>query len=634
MRTSSTSRPDRPADRKPLETCRGWPALILLVLILAGCRANAADATTGGAAAPGGVPAIVTRLIERVTIVTPTPDPAQTAEPREPVALDISLSGALPNLDPGVADSETQQDLAQNLFVGLTNYNAETYTIEPELAERWEIGPDGRTWTFHLRDDVNWVRPNRPLPGSGDNLWSAAAVRPVTADDVVFAVQRLCARDVESPQAFALFIIEGCERVFTNLERTDADRAAISIRAVDPTTLEVRLTRPAGYFLTLTSMPFFRPVPCDLAEELESEWLNSAGDMGTGWQTPDNLITSGPFFPVSGQITSRNMTLHRNPLWPLPRAGNIDVVNVSFLEDELDAYELWNDRVLDFAPLPAEEREAFLKRAPGKAQLIPDPVLFYVAFDFGSQVFREPEARRAFSAAIDRQRLVEEINDERGLPMRHAGVPEAVAAIPVDEVGVGYSPDYARLQMAASTFRSCKLMPEVRMLVSSADLSLRLAELIRDMWVEELECLPESISIEQVQFGELLAATARDALGRPDLWELAWAPTMPDTHNLLSDLLHCEDSENRQNRDCSEADTLLRQAGTATDPAERAALYRQAEGLFFNENGIFPIAPLYLRGREIVVHDWVTFNPAAFGGQQWDRIALDASLKALERSRS
>ncbi len=634
MRTSTTLRPDRSrADSRP-PTCQVWPILLLLVLTLAGCRASAADATTGGTAAPGGVPAIVTRLIERITIVTPTPDPAQTAEPEEPVALDISLSGALPNLDPGVAESDPQQDLAQNLFIGLTAYNAETYTIEPELAERWEIGPDGRTWTFHLRDDVSWVRPSRPLPGSGETLWSASIIRPVTADDVVFAVQRLCARDVESPQAFALFIIEGCERVFTNLERTEADRAAISIRAVNPTTLEVRLTRPAGYFLTLTSMSLFRPVPRDLAEELESEWLNSAGDISTGWQTPDNLITSGPFFPVPGQLTSQNMTLHRNPLWPLPHSGNIDVVNVTFLEDELDAYELWNDRVLDFAPLPAEEREAFLKRAPGKAQLIPDSVLFYVAFDFGSQVFREPEVRRAFSAAIDRQRLVEEIYEGRGLPMRHAGVPGAVAAIPADEVGVGYSPDYARLQMAASTFRSCKLMPEVRMLVSSADLSLQLAELIRDMWVEELECVPESISIEQVQFGELLAATARDALGRPDLWELAWAPTMPDTHNLLSDLLHCEDSENRQNRDCSEADTLLRQAGTTLDPAERAALYRQAEGLFFNEDGLFPIAPLYVRGREIVVHDWVTFTPAAFGGQHWDRITLDASLKALERSRS
>jgi ABC-type oligopeptide transport system substrate-binding subunit len=136
-----------------------------------------------------------------------------------------------------------------------------------------------------------------------------------------------------------------------------------------------------------------------------------------------------------------------------------------------------------------------------------------------------------------------------------------------------------------------------------------------------------------VQFGALLAGTRPDATGRPDMWELAWAPTFPDAHNLLGDLLQCQDSENRQNRPCSEADTLLQRAATAVDPAERAALYRQAESLFFSETGVFPIAPLYIRARAWVVHDWVSFTPIAFGGQQWDRITLDATLKELERSR-
>ncbi|HMT22149.1 MAG TPA: hypothetical protein PKE20_13065, partial [Promineifilum sp.] len=104
-------------------------------------------------------------------------------------------------------------------------------------------------------------------------------------------------------------------------------------------------------------------------------------------------------------------------------------------------------------------------------------------------------------------------------------------------------------------------------------------------------------------------------------------------HNLIHDLLHCRDSENRQNRECSETDSLLQSAGSIVNPAERSALYRQAESQFFNENGTFPIAPLYIRAREIVIHDWVAFTPIAFGGQQWDQITLDAERKALERSR-
>lgn len=600
--------------------------LATVVLALVACRPGG-EVAGEGTAAPG----IITRIVEQIAVVTRTPDPAQPEEARAPVELDLSLSGQLPDLDPGRAESDAQLDLAQNLFVGLTNFNPDANVIEPELATSWETSSDGRVWTFHLRDDIFWVRAGNPLPGSDAPL-PVDAVRPVTADDVVFAVQRLCARDASTSMVFPLFIIDGCERAYTTLEPTDADRAAVGIRAIDETTLEIALTTPAGYFLTLTSMSLFQPVPRDSVDELGDEWRNAAGDLSTGWQTPGNLVTSGPFVAAS-TMTSESMKLYRNPLWPLTPPGNSDLVNIVFFEDEQDAYEMWADRFLDIAPLPSAEREALLARTPEKAKVIPDEVLFYLGFNFDSQVFREPEVRRAFSAAIDRQRLVDEIYDGRGLPMRHAGVPGVVASIPVGEIGVGYSPDFASQQMEASTFRSCRLMPEIRFRVSSADLSLRQAELLRDMWVEELDCAPEQIIIEQVQFGELLAGTRADATGRPDLWELAWAPTFPDTHDLVTNLLHCRLSENRQLRPCSEADTLLERASTAVDPAERVELYHQAESLFFNEDGIFPIAPLYVRARYWVAQNWVTFTPVAFGGQQWDRIVLDAELKDLERSR-
>lgn len=616
-------------------------ALLAVVLLLGtSCRQNgdaavdisaAVDTTTTPQPTPGRVQNIVTRLVEQITFVTSTPDPlAPSTEETTPVVLDISLTGELPDLDPGLAERQSQLELTQNLFVGLTNYDPDTNTIEPELASTWALGADGTTWTFNLRDDIYWVRPRGPGPGR-DGLWGATQVRPVTADDVVYAVQRQCSREANTPVAFSLFIIRGCEAVFTTLEPTEAQIKAIGIESLDPTTLQIHLTKPAGYFLTLTSMPFFQPVPADMVAENGNEWLDAIGEYSTGWQTPDNLVTSGPYLPVSNQFTSQYVVLHRNPLWPLERPGNVDVVNITFL-DEQDAFEMWQERLLDIAPLPPDESEAFKQRSAIKVKTIPDQVLFYLGFNFDSGVFREAEVRRAFSAAIDRQVLLDELYDGRGLAMRHASVPGMVAAIPFEELGVGYSPDFARQQIAASSFRSCRLLPEITFLVSSADLSLLQAEIIRNMWVEELECVKENIHIQQVQFGGLLAGTQQDATDRPDLWELAWAPTFPDAKNLITDLLHCDESENRQNRPCSEADSLLDQAGTMVDPVERMSRYRQAESQFFNETGSFPIAPLYVRAREIVVHDWINFSPVAFGGQQWDRIMLDASLKELERS--
>lgn len=624
-------------------TLAGLALSLSLIVVAVGCGSmgdaqatglEIPDAETTPPAAVGGVQSLVTRIVERITAVSSTPDPqAAIVVDSPPVVLDIGLTGSLPNLDPGLAQSQAQLDLSQNLFVGLTNYNPDTHTVEPELASSWSVGPDGRTWTFRLRDDVFWVSASRPRPRS-DELWSATPVRAVTADDVVFAIERICSRQVEHAQAHTLFIIDGCKAVFTTAGPTDEDRAITGLRAIDPTTLEIRLTEPAGYFLTLSSMAFFHAVPRELVTEMGNEWVDANGDISNGWQTPNNLVSSGPYMLVPAETTFEKAVLHRNPLWPIDRPGNADVVNVQFFGSEADAFALWQERGLDIAPLPFSEREQVIERTPAKAKILPDPVLFYIGFNLDSQVFREPEVRRAFSAAIDRQRLVDEIYSGRGMVMRHVTLPDIVASLPVDEAGVGYSPDYARQQMAASTFRGCRLMPEIRLLVSTADLSLLQAELIRDMWIEELECLPEGIIIEQAQFGALLSATRQDAVGRPDMWELAWAPTFPDAHNLLHDLLHCRNSENRQNRECSEVDTVLQQASTTVDPAERDALYRRAESLFFNENGASPIAPLYIRAREMVFQsDWITFTPVAFGGQQWDRVVIDADFKELEQSR-
>lgn len=608
-------------------------ALALTAMLITGCGAlsSANDGTTAGGVS-GNVQLLATRIGQQVAFPTPTSDPQQ-APTRElpPTALDVALAGSLPDLDPQRAQTEAQLDLAQNLFIGLTNRNPDTSLVEPELATSWEVSPDGRTWTFRLRDDVYWVRSGSP--GRGESLASATALRPVVADDVVFAVERLCSRDIESPLAFTLFIIEGCEAVFKTASPSEADRSVIGVTAPDDTTLIVRLNNPAAYFLTLTSLPLFQPVPRDLVTENGAEWLNAAGEFGTGWQTPGKIVTSGPFLPAPNQLTSEPTVLHRNPLWPLERSGNVEVVNVHFLTDEMEAYDLWRSRLMDLVALPSSAREEHLQRLPEKSRVLPDSVLFYLGFNFDSPVFSEPEVRRALSAAIDRQRLVEELFDGRGLPMRHASIPQMVGAIAVDEVGVGYSPDYARQQMAASSFRNCQLMPPVRMLVSTADLSLRQAEILRDMWEEELGCPPENFVIEQVSFGGLLAGTRRDAADRPDMWELAWAPPFPDIHALLGPVVECNEGENRPNRPCGDVDAILRRAAVTTEPSERLALYRQAESLLFGEDGIYPIAPLYIRTREIAVHDWVSSTPIAFGGQQWDRVTVDAGLKDLEQSR-
>jgi oligopeptide transport system substrate-binding protein len=563
---------------------------------------------------------IITQLVEQTA--TPGGDTA-VQPPRQPVTLDLSLLGELPSFDPQTTTDENGIDLAENLFAGLTNFNHATNTIEGELAQSWEVSADGRTWTFHLRDDIYWVRPSESTVVDG--IRQAEPVRPVVADDLVYAVQRLCRRETNAPDAYILFLIDGCEQVYGTNNPTAGDLETIDAKAVDDFTLEITLTKPASYFLTITSLWMFHPVPPELVEEFDSDWLT---------QTETPLLTSGPFIPVSGLEPGSQTVLHRNSQWPIVRPGNVEVVNILYFDEAIPAYQLWQAKTLDVSPMPADEREAIFNESPQKIQFVTEQTVFYLGFNFDSAVFREPGVRRAFSAAIDRERLVEELYGDLALQMRHLEPPGVLAGPPIDQIGVGYSPDDARRWLAESGFGSCRLMPPITLLVTTSDLSLRQAELIRDMWVEELGCVPEQIVIEQVQFGTLLSRTRPDGgAGRPDVWELAWASYFPDAQNWLGDLLHCTDGNNRQNRDCSEVDSLIRRAAGTLDYAERVLTYREIEDMFFGGAGIVPLAPLYVRGEEVLVQTWLNFAPALYGGEQYDTYVIDILQKDLERSR-
>jgi ABC-type oligopeptide transport system substrate-binding subunit len=345
---------------------------------------------------------VVTRIITQTVTVTPVPVVNMPAS--EPVVLDISfVSETHPDIDPQRTDDEDGIDLIENLFVGLTNYNHDTNQIEPELAYEWEIEDNGRIWTFYLRDDIFWIRPTEQ---DENGFWQVEPVRPVEAADFVFAIQRICNRETSTPNAFILFLIDGCEQVFQLEAATPADIEEIGVRALNETTLQVTLTKPATYFLTITSLWFFHPLPPELINEHEDDW-----------QEPETLaaassfMTSGPYFPVTREFR----VLQRNPLWPIAYRGNVDFVEIRYLNTDKTAWQLWEAKTLDLVDATNLESDIYLDRIDTHARLVTNQTLFYLAFNFESGVFREPEVRRAFSAAIDREALVEELYGEQAL---------------------------------------------------------------------------------------------------------------------------------------------------------------------------------------------------------------------------
>lgn len=621
--------------------------LIVTALLLAACASGATPTpivVTEVIVFDDGESFVITRVITTAAeVLTPTPVPTIPVAPGT-TTLDIGLTGGIGALDPQLATSGPTRDVVENIYAALTRVDPQRGTLEGELATAWEVSADGRLWTFTLRDDFVWLQTpslaSPLLPGQPRELPALLplnAVRPVTADDVVFAIQRACDRRTRAPDAFLLFIIDNCQRVYGLAEPDEVNLATIGALAPNTTTLQIRLTAPAAYLPTLTSLPIMRPLPRDRVLNTEANWL-----------APTDLVSSGPF--VYSQLSTAPevgaTVLQRNTQWPAalwPQAAdgevvNVERVNLTTYPLRQDAYERWRDDALDSVYLPVALIAQFLDPPAFPPPLTPTQQVYYLGFNFDSPVFSVPEVRRAFSAAIDRNVLLADVYGRRGLGMRHLTPPGALFAPPVDQVGLGYSPDLALLLLANSGFGNCRALGPIRYLINATDLALQHAEALIEMWEDNLGCDRAQFEIEQVQFGTLLARTQPDAAQRPDIFDLGWSAFYPDAHNWLGTLLHCTWGQNRANRPCGDVDELLAAAAITADPAARAQLYREAESRFFGTEGSFPVAPLYAAGDYRLMQAWVTPLDLAgglrpfLGGDRYDLYLVNQALKDLERS--
>ncbi|HSX01754.1 MAG TPA: ABC transporter substrate-binding protein [Candidatus Saccharimonadia bacterium] len=108
---------------------------------------------------------------------------AQIAVPAPGGTYSEAAVGTVNVLNPVLPESTLSSDINRLIFSGLTRYNAKRQIV-PDLAERWDISPDGRTYTFYLRHGVAWQ----------DGV-------PFTAADVAFTLTAIQNPDSRSPLA-------------------------------------------------------------------------------------------------------------------------------------------------------------------------------------------------------------------------------------------------------------------------------------------------------------------------------------------------------------------------------------------------------------------------------------------------
>ena len=138
---------------------------------------------------------------------------AATGATGDKVTLNWNLGTEPPTADPALATDTTSVDLDEQLFLGLTDFDDVTSEVIPELATSWEVSDDGLTWTFHLRDDVYWVRYDTATKTVEQVLDDDGNPRKVTAQDIEYGVKRTLDPRTGSDYAYVLYIIKNGETV-------------------------------------------------------------------------------------------------------------------------------------------------------------------------------------------------------------------------------------------------------------------------------------------------------------------------------------------------------------------------------------------------------------------------------------
>ena len=214
-----------------------------------------------------------------------------------------------------------------NTYDGLMEYDVEG-TLQPALAESYEVSDDGLTYTFHLRKDVKWTDSQ------------GREVDTVKADDFVAGMQHMC-----DAQGGLEYLVQGVIKnvsQYISGEITDFDE--VGVKAVDDYTVEYTLEEPCSYFETMLGYTIFMPMSRSYYQsqggKFGAEYDSSAADYQYG-KDSNSIAYCGPYLVTNA--TAKNTIVFKlsDSYW---NKDNVNVKTLTWLfNDQSDVTKMYTD---------------------------------------------------------------------------------------------------------------------------------------------------------------------------------------------------------------------------------------------------------------------------------------------------
>lgn len=489
------------------------------------------------------------------------------------------------SLDPAYAKNQSTMWPAHQLFNTLVEVN-DSLHLKGSLAKNWEISPDRRVYTFHLRDDVYF---------HDDDAFPAGKGRKLIAADIAYSFSRIIDKQVASNGAW---IFNG-----------KVDKLQ-PFTAIDDSTFQLKLVRPYTPILGILSMQYCSIV----AKEAVTRYGNDFRRHPVG---------TGPFQFVAWE-EGQALVLKRNDhYFEKDSAGNrlpyLEGIKVSFYDSRATEFLLFRQDKLDFIndidPSFKDEvltRQGVLRKEwKNKVQLQVHPYLnveyFGILVDSTNPLvnafpFRLKKIRQAINYGFDRNKMVLYLRNSLGTPAVSGFVPAGLPSFDSVRVkGYHYDPAKSRQLLAEAGFPNGQKLPGVKLLTISnySDIAEFIAGQLTEIGIQ--------VQIEVVRKSLLLEMTAN---GSALFFRGSWIADYPDAENYLSVFYSKNPAPPNYTRyNNPHFDELFETALQEENDSIRYRLYQQADQQVIDDA---PIVPLWYDKVVHLVQPGITgFTPNA-----------------------
>jgi oligopeptide transport system substrate-binding protein len=436
--------------------------------------------------------------------------------------LRLRLTGDIMNLDPSKTTDATSHRISVCLYKGLVEQGVDANII-PSIAKRWRVSEDGLIWDFYLRDDVYFH--------NGDL---------VTSRDVKTTIEHL----LFGPHRYVFDMIKGSSDFIRN-----KTHHLEGIQILGDFSVRIELNHP--------HIPFLRNLgiaSASIAKISEEEVSGTGPYYLAEWQKGNKIILKA-FDKYFG------------------KRSFFDEIHFFVCPDEQETIQRFLKGEFDIIDIPGSVgHEMFLERKEVNLTSLYIYDVYYVGMNVKQETpFKNKLVRQAMNYAIDREKYIENVAKDRGIPAKGIFPPNFSTYNQLLS-GYEYNPEKARQLLKQANYPN-GLPEKYEFDIRDSRIAITGAKIIQDF----LSDIGIHLTLNPMKWEDLLK---KAHIGQSLLFSLGWSNDNGDPDSFLYPLFHSKNWGEPGNTTFYKnetVDSLLDNAAALTDHYKRESIYQQVE---------------------------------------------------------